>query len=74
MDYTYTNLGIEYSFGIELRDQGEYGTRLPEDQIIPNAQESLEAVKVFIGLFIFLARKCVNTFPKNIWDVLNFSK
>ena len=65
MDYTYTNLGIEYSFGIELRDQGEYGTRLPEDQIIPNAQESLEAVKVCIRLF-FLAPNCVNASPENL--------
>ena len=65
MDYTYTNLGIEYSFGIELRDQGEYGTRLPEDQIIPNAQESLEAVKVCIRLFS-LARNCVNASPENL--------
>ena len=65
MDYTYTNLGIEYSFGIELRDQGEYGTRLPEDQIIPNAQESLEAVKVCIRLF-FLVKNYIDAFAENL--------
>ncbi len=46
MDYTYEQLGIRFSFGVELRDEGQYGTRVPADQIIPNAQESLEAVKV----------------------------
>ena len=46
VDYTYIKLGIEYSFGIELRDLGDFGTRLPADQIIPNAEESLEAIKV----------------------------
>lgn len=44
IDYTYENLGVVYSYGMELRDQGEYGFLLPEDQIIPTAQETSDAI------------------------------
>ncbi len=46
MDFTFSRLGIPFSFGVELRDLGEFGTRLPADQILPTAEEALEAVKV----------------------------
>ena len=44
VDYTYHGLKIKYSFGIELRDDGRYGTLLPSNQIIPNAEESYAAL------------------------------
>ena len=46
MDYTFIKLGIKYSFGVELRDSGVFGTLLPPDQIIPNSEESFAALKV----------------------------
>ena len=51
VDYTYKTLGIPYSFGIELRDDGRWGTRLPENQILPNCEESLAAIKT-IGFIL----------------------
>jgi len=36
--------GIKYSYGVELRDKGDYGFLLPPDQIIPTGEE------IFAGL------------------------
>lgn len=44
VDFT-LSIGIKYSFGIELRDDGRHGTLLPSNQIIPNAEESYVAAK-----------------------------
>jgi len=44
VDYTYGTLGIKYSYGVELRDTGDYGFLLPADQIIPSGEEALAAV------------------------------
>jgi murein tripeptide amidase MpaA len=45
-DWTYSECGILYSYGVELRDTGKYGFLLPEDQIIATGEETLAAVKV----------------------------
>eukprot|EP01012_Entosiphon_sulcatum_P016665 TRINITY_DN2158_c0_g1_i1.p1 TRINITY_DN2158_c0_g1~~TRINITY_DN2158_c0_g1_i1.p1 ORF type:complete len:421 (+),score=94.12 TRINITY_DN2158_c0_g1_i1:25-1263(+) len=45
-DWTYGNLTIEYSYGVELRDKGEFGFLLPAREIIPSGEETLAAVKV----------------------------
>lgn len=50
----YVEKGIKYSYGVELRDKGEFGFLLPEDQIIPTAEENLAGIKVPI----FLNAKC----------------
>ena len=39
MDWTLGELGIPYSYAMELRDTGEFGFLLPEDQIIPTGEE-----------------------------------
>lgn len=39
--------GIPLSYTFELRDQVEFGFILPADQIVPNAEELLEA---FVGM------------------------
>jgi hypothetical protein len=36
---------IFFSYAVELRDQGQYGFILPEDQIVPSGQETFEAIK-----------------------------
>ena len=41
IDYASGVLGIKYSYGVELRDQGMFGHLLPPDQIIPTAEEAL---------------------------------
>jgi len=38
-DWGYDNVGIVYSYGVELRDTGEYGFLLPADQIRPQGEE-----------------------------------
>ena len=44
-DYTYGELGIKYSFALELRDRGQYGFLLPANQIVPTAMETFEGIK-----------------------------
>lgn len=44
-DWTYDVLKIKYSYGVELRDTGEFGFLLPPDQIIPSGLETFEALK-----------------------------
>ena len=40
IDWTLGELGIPYSYAMELRDTGDYGVLLPPDQIIPTAEEA----------------------------------
>lgn len=42
-DWMYS-IGVELTYTIELRDEGEYAFILPEDQIIPSGEEFLPAV------------------------------
>nr|XP_006822141.1 PREDICTED: carboxypeptidase A4-like [Saccoglossus kowalevskii] len=44
VDWAYGSAGIKYSHATELRDTGEYGFLLPEDQILPTAQETYEGM------------------------------
>jgi len=46
-DYTYGVSKILYSYGVELRDTGEYGFLLPPDQIVPSGIETYAALKVW---------------------------
>ena len=39
LDWTLGELGIPYSYGMELRDKGRYGFLLPEEQIIDTGRE-----------------------------------
>ena len=43
-DFVHKVIGIPLSFGVELRDSGEFGTLLPQDEIIQNGEESLAAI------------------------------
>ncbi|XP_021341782.1 carboxypeptidase B-like [Mizuhopecten yessoensis] len=43
-DWTYGAVGVKYSYGVELRDKGQYGFLLPADQILPSGQETLQAI------------------------------
>ncbi|XP_065669272.1 carboxypeptidase B isoform X2 [Hydra vulgaris] len=45
-DWAYGALGLKYSYGLELRDKGQYGFILPASQIVPTAEETLESFKV----------------------------
>jgi len=38
-DYTYGVCGVKYSYGVELRDTGEFGFLLPATEIIPTGEE-----------------------------------
>jgi len=44
-DYTYS-VGVDYSFGVELRDTGSHGFILPPAQIIPQGEEIIAGVLV----------------------------
>jgi hypothetical protein len=43
-DYTYGACGVKYSYGVELRDTGEFGFLLPPTEIIPSGEEIYAAV------------------------------
>ena len=49
MDWVYDATGVPYVYCMEMRDKGYYAFLLPEDQIIPNSEETwagiLAAVK-----------------------------
>ncbi|XP_020615344.1 carboxypeptidase B-like isoform X3 [Orbicella faveolata] len=47
-DWTYGELGVKYSFSVELRDTGRYGFLLPPDQIIPTGEETFEGLKALV--------------------------
>ncbi|XP_039110291.1 carboxypeptidase B2 [Hyaena hyaena] len=47
-DWIY-DLGIKYSFTIELRDKGRYGFLLPERYIKPTCTEALAAISKIVG-------------------------
>uniref|UniRef100_A0A1Y9H2W6 Peptidase M14 domain-containing protein n=1 Tax=Anopheles dirus TaxID=7168 RepID=A0A1Y9H2W6_9DIPT len=48
VDWAFAVAGIPLSYTFELRDQGEFGFVLPAEQIVPNAQELLEAFVALI--------------------------
>lgn len=45
-DWAYGELGIKYTYAIELRDEGEYGFFLPENEIQPTTEEIYAAILV----------------------------
>ena len=47
-DWTYGELGVKYSFSVELRDEGRYGFLLPPEQIIPTGEETFEGLKALV--------------------------
>ncbi|XP_070558910.1 carboxypeptidase B-like [Ptychodera flava] len=53
VDWGYGDRGIVHSYTFELRDTGEYGFALPEDQIIPTGEENYAG---FVALCVHVAR------------------
>ncbi|TRY62976.1 hypothetical protein TCAL_08704 [Tigriopus californicus] len=45
VDWAYEKAGINYSYALELRDQGKYGFLLPVDQIEPTNTETYAGLK-----------------------------
>lgn len=50
-DWVFDTGRVFYSYGVELRDTGEYGVLQPPDRIIPNCDETVAGVK-FMANFI----------------------
>jgi hypothetical protein len=51
VDWAYVNAGVKYSFGLELRDQGQTGFMLPISQV-RMFTEIIVANEIIIPLFI----------------------
>jgi carboxypeptidase A1 len=51
-DWGYDQAGIVYSYGVELRDLGQYGFQLPPAQIVPCGNEILAAVLSNADIFL----------------------
>jgi len=47
LDWMYANLGIKYSYALELRDTGRSGFMLPANQIVPTAYEFMVGLEAF---------------------------
>ena len=45
-DWSQATADIDINFTVELRDTGEYGFLLPEDQIVPTGEELLAGMEV----------------------------
>lgn len=48
VDYGYDVAGIRYSFAVELRDEGEFGFLLPQEQIYPTGWETWVGVRYLL--------------------------
>ncbi|XP_025828827.1 carboxypeptidase B-like [Agrilus planipennis] len=48
LDWVKGTYGTRLTYGLELRDQGQYGFLLPPDQIIDTGEETLNAVVVLV--------------------------
>ena len=44
IDWTYGELGVKYSYAVELRDRWYYGFLLPTSQIKPTGEETSDAL------------------------------
>ena len=55
-DWAAGELGIPYSYTMELRDTGTYGFLLPPEQIIPTARETW-------AFHLTAAREIIKEFP-----------
>lgn len=51
-DYTYGVCNVTFSYGVELRDTGEYGFLLPPDQIVPSGEETWAGVTALAQVII----------------------
>lgn len=47
-DYGYAVAGAQFSYTMELRDQGDFGFVLPPEQIRPNCEEVLAGMEVML--------------------------
>lgn len=45
----YATYGIPLSYTFEFRDQGTYGFVLPPEQIIPNCEETTDAIIAMVA-------------------------
>ena len=63
-DYTYAVADIKFSYGVELRDTGDFGFVLPPDQIIPTSEESFEGLKVILRFNLVYHFTYLPTRPK----------
>nr|XP_039269247.1 carboxypeptidase B-like [Styela clava]XP_039269248.1 carboxypeptidase B-like [Styela clava] len=48
IDWSYRELCVKYTFGVELRDTGKHGFLLPPRYIIPTAEEYYEGLEVVV--------------------------
>ncbi|XP_041937242.1 carboxypeptidase O [Alosa sapidissima] len=66
-------IGIPYTFTFELRDKGEHGFKLPEDQIQPTCEEAYEGARSIITYVhdkTFNIPNAASTLIATIWMVL----
>ncbi|XP_062384560.1 carboxypeptidase O-like [Sardina pilchardus] len=66
-------IGIPYSFTFELRDKGQFGFKLPEDQIQPACEEAYEGARSIVTYVhdkTFHIPSAASTLIATLWMVL----
>lgn len=51
-DWAYDALGVSYAYALELRDTGNFGFLLPENQILPTAEETWAGIVAAINAVV----------------------
>ncbi|KAJ3417042.1 carbamoyl-phosphate synthase (glutamine-hydrolyzing) cpa2 [Chytridiales sp. JEL 0842] len=49
VDWAYDTANVTYPYGVELRDQGQYGFLLPAKQIVPSGEETFASIKALVN-------------------------
>ncbi|XP_072014987.1 carboxypeptidase B-like [Amphiura filiformis] len=68
-DWTYDVANITYSYGIELRDTGEYGFVIPASNIQPSGEEMVAGMKVLGHHILNSGSRSYNN-SLNVWQLV----
>ncbi|KAH6850829.1 hypothetical protein B0I37DRAFT_324239 [Chaetomium sp. MPI-CAGE-AT-0009] len=67
IDWFYHELQARYSYQIKLRDTGSYGFLVPNDDIVPTGEETLNALK-YLGDYLLGNNGIESSFPQQPSD------
>ncbi|CAG2218727.1 Zinc carboxypeptidase,Carboxypeptidase O,Carboxypeptidase B [Mytilus edulis] len=57
LDYAKGQAGIKYCYTVELRDKDQYGFLLPQNQITPTCEETMDGIMALVGYIKALETK-----------------
>lgn len=57
LDYAKGQAGIKYCYTVELRDKDQYGFLLPQNQITPTCEETMDGIMALVSYIKALETK-----------------